>query len=188
MRKKVFLAGLSVYIAALPAIARQKQDSQQNPPEFPAPPQAQNPPSTEHKIRVWTNEDLIAARTPADIYIFEKEAKAAASEMAAFRDVVSCFAFDQPEGTLEETQKAIAETLQSIRDSEEAVAQARAAVVDAPENLKARNQMELDRRTSELQSSREQLRLLQNRLRKVTGQAAGNVPPASPRPEDEPPQ
>ena len=187
MRKKVFLAGLSVYIAALPAFARQKQDSQQNPPALPAPPQAQNPPSTEHKIKVWTNEDLIAARTPADIYIFEKEAKAAASEMAAFRDVVSCFAFDQPEGTLEETQKAIAETLQSIRDSEEAVAQARAAVADAPENLKARNQMEFDRRTSELQSSREQLRLLQNRLRKLTGQTAG-IPPASPAPEDEPPQ
>jgi hypothetical protein len=125
MRKRTFLAGLPIYVAALAAqfvpqaqpasIAFVRQE--QTPTERPVTPQAQNPQfAAAHKIKVWTNEDLIATRTPADIYIFEKEAKTVASEMEAFKAVASCFAFDQPEGSLEETQKAIAETLRSIRD------------------------------------------------------------------------
>jgi ATP-dependent Lon protease len=175
MRKRAFLAGFSVYVAAttaqfippaqaaLIAVARQ----QQAPPEPPLYTQEQNTPSTTRKIKIWTNDDLIATRTPADIYIFEKEARAAANEVAAFKTVTSCFAFNQPEGTIEETQKAIQDTLQSVRDSEDAVAQARNALADAPETLKARNQMELDRRTTELENSREQLRVLQEHLQQL---------------------
>jgi hypothetical protein len=196
MRKRTFLAGLPIYVAALAAqfvpqaqaasIASARQ--QQAPLQQPVPPQVQNPTPATHKVKVWTNEDLIATRTPADIYMFEKEAKTVASEMAAFKEVASCFAFDQPEGTIEETQKAIADTLQSIHDSEEAVAQARTAVATAPENLRARNQMELDRRISELQNSLAQLRALQNHLRQLASQPAGSISPASPAPEPLPAQ
>jgi hypothetical protein len=121
-----------------------------------------------HRVKVWTNEDLIATRTPADIYVFEKEAQAAALEEEAFSRIASCFAFGQPEGNADETQKEIDALLLSIRDSEQAVAQSRRALNTAPENLKLRNQMELAQRVAELNHAREELWKLQEHLRELT--------------------
>ena len=137
--------------------------------------QEQAPPSSSsqtgapatHKVKIWTNEELIATRTPADLYIFQKEAQAAALEMEGFNNLASCFAFGQPEGNAEETQKEIDATLQSIRDSEEAVAQSRRALSRGPDNLKLRNQMELAQRMSELNHAREHLWKLQEHLREL---------------------
>jgi hypothetical protein len=120
-----------------------------------------------HKVKVWTNEELIATRTPADLYIFQKEAEAAALEMEGFNNLASCFAFGQPEGNADETQNEIDATLQSIRDSEDAVAQSRRALSKGPDNLKLRNQMELAQRMSELNQARERLWKLQEHLREL---------------------
>jgi len=135
----------------------------------PAPtnPWPQDRPAATHKVKVWTNEDLIATRTPADIYIFAKEGQAAAQLEEGFAEIASCFAFGQPEGNAEETQKAIDSTMESIQDSELAVAQARRALIAAPENLKLRNQMELAQRTAELNHAREQLWKLQEHLQEI---------------------
>ena len=133
-------------------------------------------PST-HKVKVWTNEELIATRTPADLYIFQKEAQAAALEMEGFNNLASCFAFGQPEGNADETQKEIDATLQSIRDSEEAVAQSRRALSRGPDNLKLRNQMELAQRMSELNQARERLWKLQEHLRELEKPPAETVTP-----------
>ncbi len=119
------------------------------------------------KVKVWTNEELIATRTPADLYTFQKEAQAATLEMEGFNDLASCFAFGQPEGNADETQKEIDATLQSIRDSEDAVAQSRRALSKGPDNLKLRNQMELAQRMSELNQARERLWKLQEHLREL---------------------
>jgi hypothetical protein len=125
-----------------------------------------------HRVKVWTNEDLIATRTPADIYVFEKEAQVAALDQEAFSRIASCFAFGQPEGNADETQKEIDALLLSIRDSEQAVAQSRRALNTAPENLKLRNQMELAQRVAELNHAREQLWKLQEHLRELTDHAS----------------
>lgn len=172
MRERVFLTVLAAFAAALatesfPADLPASIASaarQQPPSEQPLRQQEQNPAPPTHKVKVWTNDDLLATRTPADIYMFEKEVQAAAEASAAFQSVASCFAFGQPEATTEDTQKAIQDIGQSVRDSEDAVAQARKELLDAPESLKARDQAELDRRTTELEKSREQLRVLQERL------------------------
>jgi len=166
MRNRAFFTVLAAYAAAL---ATQL---------FPAALAAsipQNPEPATHKIKIWTNDDLIATRTPADIYMFEKEALATANDAVVFQTLTSCFAFNQPEATSEDTQKAIQDTAQSVRDSEDAVAQARKELQNAPENLKARNQAELDRRTTELEKLREQLRVLQERLRQLNNQPAGET-------------
>ncbi len=193
MRKRTLLAVIAAYAAALatqvfpPTLAASIASSarQQSPNEQPLRPQQQNPAPPAHRIKVWTNDDLIATRTPADIYMFEKEAQAALDAAAAtFQAVTSCFAFNQPEATIEDTQKAIQDTAQSVRDSEDAVAQATKALQDAPENLKARNQAELDRRTTELEKLREQLRVLQERLRQLNNQPAGE--PSSEQPPSPP--
>jgi hypothetical protein len=133
----------------------------------PANPNPQNPSSPARKIKVWTNEELIATRTPADVYIFAKESQAAALEDEAFKNLISCFAVGQTEGNADETQKEIDATVQSIRDSEEAVAQSRKALSTAPANLKLRNQMELAERTAELNHARERLWKLQEHLQEL---------------------
>jgi hypothetical protein len=135
--------------------------------QAPTNPSPQDPTAATHKVKVWTNEDLIATRTPADVYIFAKEAQAAAQLEEGFAQIASCFAFGQPEGNADETQKAIDSTMESIRDSEQAVAQARRALIAAPENLKLRNQMELAQRTAELNHAREQLWKLQEHLQEI---------------------
>jgi hypothetical protein len=142
----------------------------------------QQPPSQPRQVKIWTNDDLIALRTPADLYILEKEAQAAAIETQA---VMVCFAWNETETTIEETQKAIQDRLQSIRDSEDAVAQVRKQLDDAPESLKARNQKELERRTAELETSREQLSVLRQRLRELTKRTGGENPAASSTPPSE---
>jgi len=137
-----------------------------------------NPAAAAHKIKVWTNDELIATRTPADVYIFQKEEQAAALVVEGFNQIASCFAFGQAEGNAEETQRAIDTTIQSIRDSEEAVVQARRALGTAPDNLKLRNQMELAQRTAELNHAREQLWKLQEHLQELEKSPAHDSAPS----------
>lgn len=165
MGKWGFLRGAAALSALLSVVSMPIMPAtrEQTPPDS----SSQNPASPTHKVKVWTNEDLIATRTPADLYIFQKEEQAAALEMEGFNNVASCFAFGQPEGNAEETQKEIDPTLQSIRASEEAVAQSRKALSNGPENLKLRNEMELAQRMSELNHAREHLWTLQEHLREM---------------------
>jgi predicted nucleic acid-binding Zn-ribbon protein len=140
------------------------------------------PPSAaqRHKSKIWTNDDIVTLRTPADVYILEKEAKVAADEAKA---LMSCFAPGPADAEVEDTQKEIDAASQSIRDAEAAVTQARRAFDDAPENLKARNRTELERRTLELDAYRDQLKLLQQRLHKLNAQPSAEtsaVPPTEP--------
>jgi hypothetical protein len=138
-----------------------------------------------HTVKVWTNEDLIATRTPADLYIFQKEADASALEMEGFNNLASCFAFGQPEGNAEETQKEIDATLQSIRDSEVAVNQSRKALSAGPEDLKLRNQLELAQRMSELNHARERLWTLQEHLQEIEkSPPQQSVPTPNPQPQN----
>jgi hypothetical protein len=135
--------------------------------QTPTSPSPVNPSAPTHKVKVWTNEELLATRTPADIYIFKKEEQAAALVVENFNEIASCFAFGRPEGNTEETQKGIDATMATIRDSEQAVVQAQRAVSTAPDNLKLRNQMELAQRTAELNHAREQLWKLQEHLQEL---------------------
>src|SRR5215475_6102088 len=101
------LLSLAIVAACLPALAAAQTPGQQ--PEVPAPEQAApaatpasaNPPRAPHQIKIWTNEDLLETRTPADRYIFAKEEKAAADRDAEIRAITSCFAPGNNEPTLE---------------------------------------------------------------------------------------
>jgi Flp pilus assembly protein TadD len=154
-------AGLSALLSVVGAVVPATQE--QASPNL----SSQSPATPAHRVKVWTNEELIATRTPADLYIFQKEAQAAALEIEGFNNLAACFAFGQPEGDAEETQKEIDTTLQSIRDSEQAVAQSRKALSTSPDNLKLRNQMELAQRMSELNHAREHLWTLQEHLQEL---------------------
>jgi len=165
MGKWGFLRGtgaLSVLLSVVPMPIRPAASEQSS-----SDTSSQSSASPTHKVKVWTNEELVATRTPADVYIFQKEEQAAALEVEGFNNIAACFAFGQPEGNAEETQKEIDATLQSIRDSEEAVNQSRKALSTGPEDLKLRNQLELAQRMSELNHAREHLWTLQEHLREV---------------------
>jgi hypothetical protein len=146
------------------------------PPQSTPPPAAASPgflPPSPHSVharslKIWTNEDLIGTRTPADIYMFAKEAKAAADQAAAFQTLTSCFAPNQPEATAEDTQKAIEETTQSIQEADNGIAQAKRQVAEDPEGLRTRDQAELNRRTAERNRLLERLHTLQDRLQQMT--------------------
>jgi hypothetical protein len=172
MGKWGFLRGTAALSALLSVVSMPIMPAirEQTPPDS----SSQSSASPTHKVKVWTNEELIATRTPADVYIFQKEEQAAALEMEGFNNIAACFAFGQPEGNAEETQKEIDATLQSISDSEEAVNQSRKALSTGPEDLKLRNQLELAQRMSELNHAREHLWTLQEHLREV------EKPPAEP--------
>jgi hypothetical protein len=175
MGKWGFLRGAAALSALLSVVSTPIMPAtrEQTPPNS----SSQSSASPTHKVKVWTNEELIATRTPADLYIFQEE-QAAALEMEGFNNVASCFAFGQPEGNAEETQKEIDATLQSIRDSEEAVNQSRKALSTGPEDLKLRNQLELAQRMSELNHAREHLWTLQEHLREVEKPAAEPAAPS----------
>jgi hypothetical protein len=149
----------------------------------PPTPSAQTGARGAHQVKVWTNEELIATRTPADVYLFQKEAQAAALEIERFHTLASCFASDQPEGNVDETQKEIAATLQSIRESEDAVGQSRTALSNVPEHLKLRNELELSQRLSELNHARERLRALQEHLQELQRSPAQPNTTSQPSPE-----
>jgi len=176
MGKWGFLRGAAALSALLSVVSMPIMPAtrEQTPPDS----SSQNPASPTHKVKVWTNEELIATRTPADLYIFQKEEQAAALEMEGFNNIAACFAFGQPEGNAEETQKEIDATLQSIRDSEEAVNQSRKALSTGPEDLKLRNQLELAQRMSELNHAREHLWTLQEHLREVEKSPAEPATPS----------
>jgi hypothetical protein len=176
MGKWGFLRGAAALSALLSVVSTPIMPAtrEQTPPDS----SSQSSVSPTHKVKVWTNEELIATRTPADLYIFQKEEQAAALEMEGFNNVASCFAFGQPAGNAEETQKEIDATLQSIRDGEEAVNQSRKARSTGPEDLKLRNQLELAQRVSELNHAREHLWTLQEHLREIQKSPAKAAAPS----------
>jgi hypothetical protein len=176
--------------AASPAMMQQQQaptapppQSQSQPPE-PQPEPPASPPSANsfrtHTIKVWTNEDLIATRTAADIYLFAKEANEAAEQAAAFQSLTSCFAPQEPEPTAEETQKAIDDTTQAIREADDAVRQAKQRLADDPGSLRTRDQAEFDRLTAERNRLLDQLHTLQDRLQQSTPRPTGEKAPTAP--------
>lgn len=205
MRKRELRAAVSwMALAATHAAALAAQAPA---PTTPVAPQQEASPSTTpasansdhpaHQIKIWTNEDLLETRTPADRYIFAKEEKAVADQAAEIQSLTSCFAPGNREPTQEETQQDIAETTRAITEAENGVAQAKRQVAEDPENLRTRDQAELNRRTAELNRLLEHLHTLQMRLQESNSQTGGPAafpvdspaasPADSPPPSSQPP-
>lgn len=196
MRTLPIFCGVAMVCVALaiaspvPAAKRYMKSAQDPAQTEPRPQIETGTPRGNHKTKVWTNDDLVATRTPMDVYIFEKEAQAAAMESAAFNDMMSCFVPTNTQGSADETQKEIDKTLQEVSDSEDAVSQARRAVSEAPPNLRLRDQMELAQRTTDLNHAREKLWKLQEHLQEVeksSGQQSAPPEPATPAPTEQSP-
>lgn len=92
----------------------------QNPVPAPAAPEPQKPASTTRMV--WTEDEIVSLRSPADNYIAEKEAREAAEALAKGRTVAAevCPSSVKLKGpkTLEEAERAILDSLWGYRRSE----------------------------------------------------------------------
>jgi hypothetical protein len=142
--------------------------------------------ATRANRKVWTNEDLIALRTPEDIYLFEKEAmEAAALEEARRRAAVTKQGGGAPGSgapsiklpeTIEQTQKIIDEDLEDIRNDEEVLPRLKQQLENAPDDQKAAKQEEIDQITQDLNEARDEVQVLRKHLEDLRKGPASESP------------
>lgn len=133
------------------------------------------------KRKVWTNEDLVALRTPADIYLLEKEAQelAAAEADAKTADLEkqvkdAGLAIELPP-TAEATQQLIANKEGQTNDLQEHLDQLNKDLPNTEEASRAGVQKELDAVTSDLSRLQLELKFLRQHLQDL-GKAAPQQP------------
>ena len=186
---RVVLAGAFLFLlqSTLPGAAG--QEPQPTPPaaaqEPPTPVAAQESrlPVTIHDPanikKVWTNDDLESARSPMDQYLVDKEAREAADAAQAAADAIAsekAMAGLKTPATVEETQRAIDDTQQDINDQNDALDRLNKELQSAPDVQKAGIQREIDRHTTGMQTSQQDLKVLQDHLRQLNSKSSGANP------------
>jgi hypothetical protein len=154
-----------------PAVA---QESQPQPPP-PIIPEDLQLPLTKTK-RVWTNDDLESSRSPIDQYLLDKEAREteAAAQAAADAALSSQVPSDvKMPPTADETQRAIDDTTQDINDQTDALDRLNKELESAPAQQKAGIQREIDRHTSGVHTSQQELKALQDHLKQLNSKSPG---------------
>jgi hypothetical protein len=179
---------------------QQSPSKQAPPPPTPQPTQnsqpasQQTPPpdqSAAKQHKVWTNDEVVLLRTPADTYQVEKEAKEAAEAEAAAKEAAIRAAIKsekQPPlniklpATPEETEKMLKSTQGDIQEEAFVLDKLKKEVLDAPTEQQAEKQKEIDRLTASLETLRRDEKALQEHLETLRGKSKGTNPPASPGP------
>jgi hypothetical protein len=184
---RAVLAGVFLFLlqSALPAALAQDPET---PPLSSAPAQELHPqppppiitqdlqlPLTKTK-KVWTNDDLQSSRSPIDQYLLDKEAREAADASQAAADAIAsdraASGINMP-ATVEDTQRAIDDTLQDINDQNDALDRLNKELDSAPAEQKAGIQREIDRHTTGVQSSQQELKALQDHLKQLNSKSRG---------------
>jgi hypothetical protein len=178
----------------------QPQQQQQNPP----PPDSVNSTAPQAKDaadpstgplpikrrKVWSNDDVVGLRTPADNYQVEKEEKQAAEAAAAAKEAATRAAAKSDKqlplniklpDTVEETRKMIKDTEDDIVEGTLILDKMRKELESAPEEQQPDKQRQIDRLSANLEVSRRNLRALQDHLQVLSPKPeAGNPPPPPP--------
>jgi len=129
-------------------------------------------PAKKHKV--WTNDDVVSLRTPADVYLAVKEAREAAAAESAAKVAAKAKLVDgagpteRLPATVEETRKLIAAKESQIADNQQALDRYSAELPNEPAERKDRMQEEIDRITAGLPKERSELKVLQDHLEKLT--------------------
>jgi hypothetical protein len=189
--------------SALPAAAAQEPEPSSpvaaQEPQPPPPAAAQDPPATppaaaqESQLpvtthdplpppakvkKVLTNDDLESSRSPTDQYLLDKEASEAAAAAQAAADALAyqqALAGIKMPATVEETRQAIRDAHQDINDEKDAIDRLNKEFETAPDVQKAGIQREINRHTTGVQTSEQELRALQDHLRQLNSRSlSGN--------------
>jgi hypothetical protein len=200
-RKRAALA-LCVILFGIPGCFpvndSQGQEQQQSPPP-PPPAQNEQPALPETPLpdlslikrrKIWTNDEVILLRTPADDYLAEKEAKKAAEAEAAARSAAQPKATKEapPEGTfpttIEETQLLIKNKEQDISDDQASLVGLNTELANVPDEQKKAKQREIEIVAAELDRARNELKALQDHLvdlhKPPASKSAAEPPPPPP--------
>ncbi|HVS89940.1 MAG TPA: hypothetical protein VHF01_17185 [Candidatus Acidoferrum sp.] len=136
---------------------------------------AQDPQPPPAKVKkVWTNDELESSRTPMDQYLADKEAREAASAAQAAADAIP--SQQLPLGikmpvTVEETRQAVDDSLQDINDQKDAIDRLNKELESAPDEQKAGIQREIDRHTTGVQTSQQEMKALQDHLKQLNSKS-----------------
>jgi hypothetical protein len=175
---------------------QQSQSQQQStPPPTRQKPQSTTAPSASPQTnakghRIWTNEDLVALRTPADIYLLEKEAleaaeaAAAAAKEAADREAATSGQEQAPgiklPQTQEETEKMLKDTQANMQEESLALESLKNELPNTPTEQQAEKQKEIDRVTASLEKLKRDAQALEDHLKTFGEKPSTENPPAPP--------
>jgi hypothetical protein len=193
----LILSSMKCDASAAQAQERQQSQSQQASPPPPPPPQNSQPSSqqmspaeqlaSKHR-RVWTNDDLIALRSPMDIYLMQKEAQEAAdaeaaAEKAAIAEQIkeAGLAMTLP-STAEETQRLIETKQDQIKDFQDGMDRLNKDLPDAPPDRKPEIQKQIETLKGYLQKAQLEVSLLRDHLQDLAKTLPSETPPAPPAP------
>ncbi|HKN76216.1 MAG TPA: hypothetical protein VJW94_13650 [Candidatus Acidoferrum sp.] len=192
---------------AVPAGRQEQQQSQQQPPPPPSPtPPSSSPPASGpvppidelpvKRRKVWTNDEVVSLRTPADDYQVEKEAKEAADAKAAAKEAAIRAAIKSEKeppldiklpATPEETEKMLKTAQEDIQEETVVLDKLNKELVDTPVEQQADKQKEIDRLTASLETLRRDARALQDHLQILRGKSQAETPPPPPSAPSTPP-
>jgi hypothetical protein len=178
--------------------AGQQKQSQQPPP--PSPTQApSSQPSTQaappigelpiKRRKVWTNDDVVSLRSPADNYELDKEAKQVADAKAAAKEAAIRAAIKSEKeppldiklpATVEETQKMLNDTQDDVQEETVILDKMQKELADTPAEEQPQKQKEIDRLAALLDKSQKDLKALQNHLQTLRGKSPEENPPTPP--------
>jgi hypothetical protein len=164
------------------------QPSRQEPQSTAAP--SASPQTNAKGHRVWTNEDLVALRTPADIYLLEKEAleaaeaAAAAAKEAADRDAAANGQEQAPgiklPQTQEETEKMLKDAQANIQEESLALESLKNELPNTPAEQQAEKQKEIDRVSASLEQLKRDAQTIEDHLKTFGEKPSTENPPAPP--------
>ena len=162
----------------------ERQQSQQPPP----PPQNSQPASQQVPLpdppvgkqrKVWTNDDVVELRTPADNYLVEKDAKEAAEAAARAKSAARPqVAKEAPleiklPSSIEESQLLLKNKEQDISDDQAALVSLNTELANLSDEPRKAKQKEIEIVAAELDRARNELKALQQHLVEL------HKPPAS---------
>jgi hypothetical protein len=166
----------------------QSQQQTSQPQQNPQPaPQPQDPSAPKPK-KVWSNDDVVALRTPADTYLIEKEAQEAADAEAAAKKAASVKQSKDSGLTLElpstpdETQRLIKAKEEQLTDLQGELDRWNRALPEMPEDQRPETQKQIEIVKAGLQKAHLELRVLQDHFQKLAPPTAGEPPSAPPTP------
>jgi hypothetical protein len=211
------LGGLSLALSAVLFLAEMKcqatlarqqgeqQSQSQQPPPPPPPPSPTPPPSSQpaseqaplieqlplKRRKVWTNDDVVTLRSPADNYVAEKEAQEAADAQAAAKEAAirAAIKSEKPEprdiklpATPEETEKILKSAQDDIQEETVVLDKLHKELLDAPKEQREGKQKEIDHLTASIEVLRREAQALQDHLQTLRRNVPEKNPPASPEP------
>jgi len=179
---------------------QQQSQSGQQPPAQSSQSPTQPTPTGEQPVvkqkKVWTEDEVILLRTPADTYQVKKEAKEAADAKTAAQEAArraqeksgkQPATIKLPE-TIEDTEKKLKDTQQHIQAQSDQLDSLQAELLSAPDDQQAGKQKQIDQLIANMEALKLERKVLQDHLQKLQEKtkpetpAPATAPPPPPSP------